>query len=144
MSSHSQLSLPEDTDFPSRLTRSRSNVSLGSGEGWDMESQIRSLHSYIRSLPTKLDFEHCVHGIEKVCKKEISDLKKDMGACFEDVDTTTDSLNNTVQAHDKILNTHTVMLQQLAYQQDDIENRNRRNNITRFLILWTPKPCPWP
>lgn len=62
------------------LTRSRSNVSLGSGEGWDMESQMRSLHSYIRSLPTKADFENCVHRIEKACKKANSDLKRDMVA----------------------------------------------------------------
>ena len=127
VSAHGPLSLPGEPDF--MLTRSRSNASLGSGEGWDMEAQIRSLHSYIRSLPTKTDFEQCVSRIERAYKKEISDFKKDVGARFEDLDATTEGLSTAVKTHDKILNSHTVMLQQLAYQQDDIENRNRRNNI---------------
>lgn len=48
---------------------------------------------------------------------------------MEDVENTTDGICNTVRSHEEILNSHTVMLQQLMYRQDDIKNRNRRNNI---------------
>lgn len=41
-------SSPEGPDH----SRSHSHASLGSGDGWDTESQIKSLHSYLRSLLT--------------------------------------------------------------------------------------------
>lgn len=50
----------------------------------------------------------------------------DIGAYIEDIENTTDGLCSAVQSHKEIFNTHTVMLQQLSYQQDNIENRNRR------------------
>lgn len=57
-----------------------------------MESHIRSLHSYIKSLPTKEDFEHCVKRIEKTYRQEITERKKDLGVRMEDIESTTDGL----------------------------------------------------
>lgn len=48
---------------------------------------------------------------------------------MEDIEHNTDGLCNALQSHDETLNSHTVLIQQLMYQQDDMENRNRRNNI---------------
>lgn len=109
--------------------QSLSQASLCSGDGWDMESQMRSMHAYLRSLPTKTDFEHYVSRMEKSYRKEIAELKRDLGTRMEDVENTTDGMCNTLQSHEEILNTHTNILQQLMYHQDDIENRSRRNNI---------------
>lgn len=50
---------------------------------------MKSAHSYIRSLPTKADFELCVKRIEKNYRQKISELKRDIGARFEDMETTT-------------------------------------------------------
>lgn len=90
---------------------------------------MQSLHAYMCSLPTKNYFEHLVSRIEKTYRQEIMELKKDLGVCMEDIENTTDGICNTLQSHEETLNSHTVLLQQLMYQQDDIENRNRQNNI---------------
>lgn len=57
---------------------------------------------------------------------------------MEDIENTADGLCNALQSHEEALNSHTVILQQLMYKQDDIENRNRRNNIRirAFLKQW--------
>lgn len=60
-------------DRSSRCFKNHPNTSIGSEDGWNMEFQMRSLHSYMRSLPTKADFEQCVKPIEK---QEITELKK--------------------------------------------------------------------
>lgn len=90
---------------------------------------MRSMHTYLRSLPTKSDFENYVSRIEKSYRQEITDIKKDFGICMKDVENTAEGICNTLQSHEETLNSHTVMLQQLIYHQDDIENRNRQNNI---------------
>lgn len=51
-----------------------------------------SLHTYIRSLPTKADFEKCAKRIEKTYIQEINGLKKDLGVHVEDIENTTDGL----------------------------------------------------
>lgn len=76
---------PGNQDCSSRRSRSHSSTSLGFEDGWDIELQMRSLHSYIRSLLTKADFEQCIKHIEKTYKQEITELKKDIGAHFEDI-----------------------------------------------------------
>lgn len=106
-----------------------SQASLYSGDRWNMESQMQSLHSYMRSLPTKSDFEHYVSRIEQTYRQEIMELKKDLGVCMEDIEGNTEGICNTLQSHEETPNSHTVMLQQFMYHQDDIENCNRWNNI---------------
>lgn len=108
---------------------SHSQASLCSGDRWDMVSQMQSLHTYIHSLPTKNDFEHYVSHIDQTYRQEITGLKRDIGIRMEDIESTTEGICNTLQSHEETLNSHTVLLQQLMYHQDDIENRNRRNNI---------------
>lgn len=51
------------------------------------ESQMRSLHSCMRFLPTKTDFEQYVKRIEKTYRQEITELKKDLGVRMEDMNT---------------------------------------------------------
>lgn len=78
-----------------------------------MASQLKSMHNYICSLPTKTDFNQYVKRIEKTYKHGISELKKDIGAHFEDIENTTDDLHVAVQSHDETPNSHAVMLQHL-------------------------------
>lgn len=82
-------------------------TSWGSEDGWDMAYQLKSKYNYIRSLPTKADFEQNVKLIEKIYKQVISELKKDIGARFEDIENTMDDLHVAVQLHKEILNSHT-------------------------------------
>lgn len=105
--------------------------------GYGVPDQVPAQLLYIRFLPTKADFKHWVKRIEKNYRQEISELKKGHGVHIEDIENTTDGLCNALQSHEEILNTHTVMLQQLSYKQDDIENRNRCNNIR---ICGLPEP----
>lgn len=44
--------------------------------------QMRFLHSYMRSLPTKAGFEQYVKRIEKTYKQDISEHKKDIWGTF--------------------------------------------------------------
>lgn len=106
---------PEEPDRSSRRFRSYFNTSLCFGGGWDVGFQLKSLHSYIRLLPTQADFEHCVTRIEKTYGQEISELKKDKGVHIENIENTTDGLCSALQSHEKILNAHTVMQQELSY-----------------------------
>lgn len=75
-------------------------------ESWDMETQMRSLPSCIKSLPTKSDFECYVKRIEHTYKQEISELKKDLGVYMEDIENTTVDLCTALQSHEEILNSH--------------------------------------
>lgn len=68
---------PGDQDRSSRCSMSHSNTSLGSEDGWDIDSQMRSLHSYIRFLLTKADFEQCV--IKKPTNRRYLSLKMTLG-----------------------------------------------------------------
>lgn len=61
-----------------------------------MVSELKSLHSYIRSLPTKEDFEHCCKRIKNTYRQEISKPKRDIGVCFEGIENTTDGLCSAV------------------------------------------------
>lgn len=74
------------------------------------------LHSYIRSLPTKSDFEQSVTRIEKTYRQEINELQKDLGVCMEDIQNTTDGLCNALKSHEETLNSHTVMIQKIVHQ----------------------------
>lgn len=65
-----------------------------------MESHVRSMHTYMRSLPTKSDFEHYVCHIEKAYRQEITELKQDLVVCMKDVENTTDGICNTLQSHE--------------------------------------------
>lgn len=72
------------------------------------ESQMRSLHSYMRFLPTKTDFEQYVKRIEKTYRQEITELKKDLGVRMEDIEYTADGLCTALQSREETLNSHTV------------------------------------
>ena len=122
MKTRQRASSPPDSDAGSTRSTCNSPGPHRSHADWDLEA-------YIKALPTRHDFEACVQRMERSYKQEISELRRDVTNRLEDVEQSVEETVTTLQAHEAILNDHTVQIQRLMLAQDDQENRARRNNI---------------
>lgn len=69
----------------------------------------------MKTLPTKHDFESYIQCIEGTYKKEMTALKKDIGAQMDDMEQATSDLAAQVTQHDLTLQDPTELLHQLLY-----------------------------
>lgn len=76
---------PESPDRLSTRSRSYSQSSLLSEDGGDMEA-------YVKALPNKRDFESYIRRFEATYKKEMIELKKDIGTRIDDMEQATSDL----------------------------------------------------
>lgn len=96
------------------------------------EWTLQSLGNYLQTIPTKKDFELYVSRLEDTYKQEIQILKLDIQGIGERVDDTerqASTLSSYVQDHHSALQYLLRKEEEHASHLDDIENRNRRNNI---------------
>lgn len=96
------------------------------------EWTLQSLGKYLQSIPTKHDLEQCVTRLESSYKQEIQTIKADIlevGDRVNDMEHQQTEVLTCVQSHHSAIQYLLSKEEEQASHLEDIENRNRRNNI---------------
>lgn len=96
------------------------------------EWTLQSLGTYLQSIPTKKDFEGYVTRLEESYKQEIRVLKhdiQDIGVRVDEIERRTNDLSACARDHHSAIQFLLHREEEHSMLMDDIENRNRRNNI---------------
>ncbi|DBA13690.1 TPA: hypothetical protein GDO54_018641 [Pyxicephalus adspersus] len=88
--------------------------------------------AHLKALPTRSDLDHSIGRLEASCKAEFHHIQQSL----QQVSNATTVLQNTcsdlssrMSSHDAILERQAAQINTLYLMQDDVENRNRCNNI---------------
>ncbi|XP_056391872.1 uncharacterized protein LOC130284929 [Hyla sarda] len=98
----------------------------------DRPVTLADLRTLVASLPTKNDLSSLAKQIVAECKEEFVQLRQDVSALTArvvGVEETQASSSSAVQALQAVVKQHSDQLFTLQQHLDDVENRNRRNNI---------------
>lgn len=98
----------------------------------DRPVTLADLQALMASLPTKADLSILAKQIAAECKEEFIQLRQDVSALFtrvEAVEETTATSSSSLQILQETVHQHSAQLFTLQQHIDDVENRNRRNNI---------------